>query len=95
MRLALSSCLLQSEKKISAGDGPRVTSGANADFETEARSPANSHPSTLVPCCGRTIYWWTHLQLNLLINEAAWFMDKISVKKGKCKAFVSPDRHPK
>lgn len=95
MRLVLSSDPLQPDKKILACDGPSVTSEANAGSETEAGSPANSNPSTLVPYCGRTIYWWMHLQPNLLINETAWFMDKISVKKGKCKAFLSPDRHLK
>jgi len=62
--------------------------GVNADFETGAKSPANSDPSTVVPHCGRAIYWWMHLQQNLLVKATAWFMDKISMKKGKWKAFL-------
>lgn len=62
----------------------------NADFETEARSPANSNPSTLVPHCGRAIYWWMHLQQNLLINESAWFMDKNINEEGEMEGFSVP-----
>lgn len=62
----------------------------NADFETEARSPANSNPSPLDPHCGRAIYWWMHLQQNLLVNEAAWFMDKNINEEGEMESFSVP-----